>query len=69
MRIRAENEDQKKIWEKIVKYYEFIEGAQISNSLILLMALNESHEPLSIPGYLKKSLLAQVEKYSKYQAH
>ena len=42
-----QNEDQNRIWEKIVKHYEFIEGAQMSNSFILLMALNSSKEPLS----------------------
>ena len=39
--------DQNRAWEKIVKHYEFIEGAQMSNSFILLMALNGSKEPLS----------------------
>jgi DNA-binding PadR family transcriptional regulator len=35
------------IWEKIAKNYQFIQGAQISNSLIILMALSESKEPLT----------------------
>ena len=35
------------MWENIVMYYEFIEGAQMSNSFILLMALNGSKESLS----------------------
>ena len=43
LEIEAEN----KIWENIVKHYEFIQGAQMSNSFILLMALNGSKEPLS----------------------
>lgn len=43
LEIEAEN----KIWENIVKHYEFIQGAQMSNSFILLMALNGSNEPLS----------------------
>ena len=34
------------LWECVAKNYEFIEGAQMSNSFIILMALNES-EPLS----------------------
>jgi len=42
-----QNEDQNRIWENIVKHYEFIEGAQMSNSFILLMALNSSKEPLN----------------------
>ena len=41
-----QNEDQR-VWENIAKHYEFIEGAQMSNSFILLMALNSSKEPLS----------------------
>ena len=35
------------LWESIAKQYEFIEGAQMSNSFIILLALNESKEPLS----------------------
>jgi DNA-binding PadR family transcriptional regulator len=42
-----QNEDQNRIWGNIAKHYEFIEGAQMSNSFILLMALNGSKEPLS----------------------
>jgi hypothetical protein len=41
------NEDQNRIWENIVKHYEFIQGAHMSNSFILLMALYNSKEPLS----------------------
>ena len=33
--------------EAYLENYEFIEGAQMSNSFIILMALNESKEPLS----------------------
>ena len=35
------------IWTSIVKNYEMIEGAQFSNSFIILMALNESNKPLN----------------------
>ena len=35
------------LWETIAKNYEFIEGAQMSNSFIILMALSESKQPLS----------------------
>jgi DNA-binding PadR family transcriptional regulator len=35
------------LWESIAKNYEFIEGAQMSNSFIILMALSESKQPLS----------------------
>jgi hypothetical protein len=43
----TQNEVQNRIWENIVKDYEFIEGTQMSNSFILLMTLNGSNEPLS----------------------
>jgi DNA-binding PadR family transcriptional regulator len=42
--IGKENSDD--LWESVAKNYEFIEGAQMSNSFIILMALNEL-EPLS----------------------
>jgi hypothetical protein len=29
-------------WERIAKNYEFVQGAQVSNSFIILMALSES---------------------------
>jgi len=35
------------LWESVAKNYEFIEGAQMSNSFIILLALNGSKEPLS----------------------
>lgn len=47
MRKALETEDEGFIWEKIAKNYEFIDGAQISNSFIVLMVLNSSKEPLS----------------------
>jgi hypothetical protein len=36
-----------KIWNEIVKNYEMIQGAQLSNSFILLMTLNEARQPLT----------------------
>jgi hypothetical protein len=36
-----------KLWSSIVKNYEMIQGAQLSNSFILLMVLNEAEEPLT----------------------
>ena len=36
-----------KIWESIAKNYEMIEGAQLSNSFIILMALTGAKEPLN----------------------
>ncbi|MDF2768093.1 MAG: hypothetical protein K0S91_928 [Nitrososphaeraceae archaeon] len=35
------------VWESITKNYDFIEGAQMSNSFIILMTLSQSKEPLS----------------------
>ncbi|HEY6534512.1 MAG TPA: DUF4364 family protein [Candidatus Nitrosocosmicus sp.] len=35
------------IWDSIAKNYEMIQGAQLSNSFIILMALEESKEPLN----------------------
>jgi hypothetical protein len=36
-----------KLWNSIIKNYEMIQGAQLSNSFILLMVLNEAKEPLT----------------------
>ena len=36
-----------RLWSSIVKNYEMIQGAQLSNSFILLMVLNEAREPLT----------------------
>jgi hypothetical protein len=38
-----------KLWNLIIKNYEMIQGAQLSNSFILLMVLNEAKEPLTTP--------------------
>jgi uncharacterized protein with beta-barrel porin domain len=35
------------VWKNIAKNYELIEGAQMSNSFIILMALSQSKESLS----------------------
>jgi DNA-binding PadR family transcriptional regulator len=35
------------IWGKTAKNYQFIQGAQISNSFIILLALSESKQPLT----------------------
>jgi DNA-binding PadR family transcriptional regulator len=42
-----QDSDSKIIWRNIAKYYEFIDGAQISNSFIVLMVLYKSEGPLS----------------------
>ena len=36
-----------KIWESIAKNYDMIQGAQLSNSFITLMALSEANKPLN----------------------
>ena len=36
-----------KLWSSIVKNYEMIQGAQLSNSFVLLMVLNEAKGPLT----------------------
>jgi hypothetical protein len=43
----TDKDDQDKIWNSIVRQFEFINGAQISNSFIILMALSESKKSLS----------------------
>jgi DNA-binding PadR family transcriptional regulator len=35
------------VWTSISQNYEMIQGAQLSNSFIILMALNESEKPLN----------------------
>jgi DNA-binding PadR family transcriptional regulator len=41
------NSGTQKIWESIAKNYDMIQGAQLSNSLIILMALSESKKPVN----------------------
>jgi hypothetical protein len=56
-----------KIWNAIVKNYEMIQGAQISNSFILLMVLNEAIQPLSttkISELISKRSKGQIYKIS-----
>ena len=56
-----------KIWNAIVKNYEMIQGAQISNSFILLMVLNEANQPLSttrISEMISKRSKGQIYKIS-----
>ena len=45
--IKETSPSSQKIWENIAKNYEMIEGAQLSNSFILLMALDDAKEPLN----------------------
>lgn len=56
-----------KLWNAIVKDYEMIQGAQLSNSFILLMILNEAKEPLTttqISELISKRSKGQIYKIS-----
>ena len=56
-----------KIWNAVVKNYEMIQGAQISNSFILLMVLNEATRPLTttrISELISKRSKGQIYKIS-----
>lgn len=41
------NAKNRKIWQSIVKDYEMVEGAHLSNSFIILLALIDAKQPLS----------------------
>ena len=41
------------LWNLLAKNYEFVEGAQISNSFICLLALSESEQPISTTAMSK----------------
>jgi DNA-binding PadR family transcriptional regulator len=53
------------IWERITKNYEYIEGAQISNSFIILLVLNESKDPLTTTQISEKIALNSKGKIFK----
>ena len=56
-----------KLWNEIVKNYEMIQGAQLSNSFILLMVLNEAKQPLTTTQ-ISKLISKQVrERSTKFQ--
>jgi hypothetical protein len=57
------------LWESIAKNYGFIEGAQMSNSFIILLALSESKQPLSTTQIQKNLQLIQWVSYSKFLVH
>jgi Domain of unknown function (DUF4364) len=42
-----DNDDEQVLWISIAKNYEMIQGAHITNSFILLLALSKAREPLS----------------------
>ena len=62
----SENERLNDIWERITKNYEYIEGAQISNSFIILMVLNESKEPLTTTQISEKIALNSKGKIQNF---
>jgi DNA-binding PadR family transcriptional regulator len=45
--LKESDHTNQKIWESIAKNYDMIQGAQLSNSFITLMALSEANEPLN----------------------
>jgi hypothetical protein len=57
-----ENVNRANVWESIAKNYEFIEGTYMSNSFIILMALNESNESLSTTQISEKIALNSKSK-------
>jgi hypothetical protein len=66
--MQGENEEQNKISENIVKHYEFIVAAHMSNSFILLMTLNGSKVPLSTTQ-ISEYLTSRKEKFSRHLEH
>jgi predicted transcriptional regulator len=44
---KRHNSNLQRIWDSIVTNYEMIQGAQFSNSFIILLALSEANEPLT----------------------
>ena len=45
--MREGSSSSQKIWESIAKNYDTIQGAQLSNSFIILMTLSDVKEPLN----------------------
>jgi hypothetical protein len=54
-----------KLWNSIIKNYEMIQGAQLSNSFILLI-LNEAKEPLTTTQ-ISELISKRRAKYIKFQ--
>ena len=55
------------LWLLIARNYEFIQGAQLSNSFICLLALGESDKPMSstrISEYIAKKTRGEILKVS-----
>jgi DNA-binding PadR family transcriptional regulator len=54
-------------WLLLAKNFEYVEGAQISNSLVCLLALSESEDPMSttdISKYIARKTNGQIYKVS-----
>ena len=45
--LKESDPDVQKIWDSIAKNYDMIQGAQLSNSFIMLMALSTADKPLN----------------------
>jgi DNA-binding PadR family transcriptional regulator len=45
--LKESDHTNQKIWDSIAKNYDMIQGAQLSNSFITLMALSEANKPLN----------------------
>lgn len=55
------------MWHLLAKNYDFVEGAQISNSFICLLALSESEKPMStteMSKYIAKNTGGEIYKVS-----
>jgi hypothetical protein len=57
-----------KTWESIVHNYELIEGAQLSNSFIILMILDGAEDPLTSSDISKfRYVVSKIEKLMTIQ--
>jgi len=66
-RNRQKSDDSESLWRFIARNYEFIEGAQLSNSLVCLLALSELPEPASstqISEYAARRTKGEILKVS-----
>jgi hypothetical protein len=45
--LKESDHTNQKIWDSIAKNYDMIQGAQLSNSFIMLMALSTANKPLN----------------------
>ncbi|MGH9964121.1 MAG: hypothetical protein ACRD47_10470 [Nitrososphaeraceae archaeon] len=59
------DEKRLKIWQSLVKHYEMVEGAHLSNSFVILLALIEAKQPLSSADISKVIALCSEGKLYK----